>query len=45
MTGSPWPCTDYEVDFINYVGRLENLGASFSKDAYLVPLKMLVRKL
>lgn len=37
--------TEFEVDYIEFIAKLGSLGATFDRNAYLVPLKIPVRKL
>lgn len=37
--------SDFEVDYIEYLTKLGNLGAVYDRNAYLVPLKIPTRKL
>ena len=36
---------DFEVDYIEYLTKLGDLGAKFDRSAYLVPLRIPARKL
>ena len=38
-------CAEFEVDYIEFIAKLGSLGATFDRNAYLVPLKIPVRKL